>query len=108
LLHAERCLVFHNEKKGDIPFPDWIDPSWHNCIIGCLHCQRVCPQNKDLLQWFEENVEFSQDETALLLKGVTREQLPAGTAKKLQHLNLLDDIGILPRNLGVFFKKTGN
>jgi hypothetical protein len=53
-------------------------------------------------------VEFSQDETALLLKGVTREQLPAGTAKKLQHLNLLDDIGILPRNLGVFFKKTGN
>jgi epoxyqueuosine reductase len=108
LLHAERCLVFHNEKKGDIPFPDWIDPSWHNCIIGCLHCQRVCPQNKDLLQWFEGNVEFSQDETALLLKGVTREQLPAGTAKKLQYLNLLDDIGILPRNLGVFFKKTGN
>lgn len=108
LLHAERCLVFHNEKKGDIPFPDWIDPSWHNCIIGCLHCQRICPQNKDLLQWFEGNVEFSQKETALLLKGVPREQLHAETAKKLQHLNLLDNIDILPRNLGVFFKKIEN
>lgn len=108
LLHAERCLVFHNEKKGDIPFPDWIDPSWHNCIIGCLHCQRICPQNKDLLQWFEGNVEFSQKETTLLLKGVPREQLHAETAKKLQHLNLLDNIGILPRNLGVFFKKIEN
>ncbi len=106
LLHTERCLVFHNEKKGDVPFPDWIDPSWHNCIIGCLICQRVCPQNRDLLQWFEENVEFSQDETSMLLKGVPREQLPSETAEKLRHLNLLDDISIFPRNLGVFFRKT--
>jgi epoxyqueuosine reductase len=44
LLHAERCIVFHNEKKGDVPFPGWIDPSWHNCLYGCLHCQRVCPK----------------------------------------------------------------
>lgn len=27
LLRAERCIVFHNERKGDIPFPAWIDPS---------------------------------------------------------------------------------
>ena len=24
LLHAERCLVFHNERPGTIPFPRWI------------------------------------------------------------------------------------
>ncbi len=35
LLNAEKCLVFHNEKRGNIPFADWIDPSWHNCLIGC-------------------------------------------------------------------------
>jgi epoxyqueuosine reductase len=105
LLHTERCLVYHNEKKGDVPFPDWIDPSWHNCIVGCLHCQRVCPQNKSLLNWIEEKVEFFQDETALILKGVPREQLPAETTKKLQNLDLLENMDILPRNLGVFFKK---
>jgi len=106
LLHAERCLVFHNEKKGDVSFPSWIDPSWHNCIIGCLHCQRVCPQNKEFLNWFEGKIEFSQDETALLLKGVSRDQLPDETAKKLQHLDLLENVDILPRNLGVFFQKS--
>ncbi len=106
LLHAERCLVFHNEKKGDVPFPSWIDPSWHNCIVGCLHCQRVCPQNREFLNWFEGKVEFSQDETALLLKGVPCDQLPDEIAKKLQHLDLLEKMDILPRNLGVFFKKS--
>jgi len=108
LLHHERCLVFHNEKKGDIPFPDWIDPSWHNCIIGCLLCQRVCPQNKDLLQWFEGNIEFTHEETAMLLKSTPHEQLPPETAEKLQQLNLLDSTDILPRNLGVFLKKLIN
>ena len=37
LLRAERCLTFHNEHPVDVPFPDWIDPSWHNCLVGCLH-----------------------------------------------------------------------
>jgi len=106
LLHTERCLVFHNEKKGDMPFPSWIDPSWHNCIVGCLHCQKVCPQNKEFLNWFEEKVEFSQDETALLLRGVPRDQLTDEIVKKLQHLDLLENVDIFPRNLGVFFKKS--
>jgi epoxyqueuosine reductase len=105
LLRAERCIVFHNEKKGDIPFPVWIDPSWHNCLFGCLHCQRVCPQNREFLRWIEEKEEFSQEETALLLEGVPRERLPAATVRKLEHLDLLEDTDRLPRNLGVFFKK---
>jgi epoxyqueuosine reductase len=51
LLHAERCITYHNEKKGDVPFPKWMDPSWHNCIVGCMRCQRACPQNKEIIQW---------------------------------------------------------
>ena len=105
LLHAERCISFHNEKKGDIPFPAWMECSWHNCLVGCLHCQRVCPQNGEFLQWIEEKEEFSQEETALLLEGVPRDQLPATTMRKLKHLDLLEDTDILPRNLGVFFRK---
>ena len=48
LLRIERCIIFHNEQPGEIPFPDWIDPKWHNCFVGCLHCQKVCPANKKL------------------------------------------------------------
>ena len=104
LLHAERCITFHNEKAGDVPFPAWIDPSWHNCLIGCLHCQRVCPQNKEFLNWVEERVEFSQEETALLLQGVALDQLPPGTAKKLEQSDMVELLDVLPRNLGVLLK----
>lgn len=82
LLRAERCITFHNEKPVDVPFPAWIDPSWHNCLVGCLHCQRICPQNRDLLQWVEEGAEFSPEETALLLHGLTLDQLPPCDSKK--------------------------
>jgi epoxyqueuosine reductase len=105
LLHAERCISFHNEKRGDIPFPAWMDPSSHNCLVGCLHCQRACPQNRKFLRWIEEKEEFSQGETVLLLEGVPRDQLPATTMRKLDHLDLLEDTDTLPRNLGVFFGK---
>jgi epoxyqueuosine reductase len=108
LLHAERCIVFHNERKGNIPFPAWLDPSWHNCLYGCLHCQRVCPENRNFLQWIEEKEEFSQEETALLLEGVPRDKLPAATLRKLEHLDLIEDLDSLPRNLGVFFRKSAH
>jgi epoxyqueuosine reductase len=104
LLRAERCITFHNEKPGDVPFPAWMDPSWHNCLIGCLHCQTVCPQNKEFLHWVEEEVEFSQEETALLLQGVTLDELPPATAKKLEQSDMVELLDVLPRNLSVFLK----
>ena len=106
LLRAERCIVFHNEKPGDIPFPAWMNSSWHNCVVGCLHCQNVCPQNKDFLQWIEGKEEFSEEETALLLEGVPRDHLPAATVRKLEQLDLIGYLDSLRRNLGVFFEKS--
>jgi len=105
LLRAERCIVFYNEKERDVPFPDWMDPSWHNCVVGCFHCQRVCPENKDFMQWIEGKEEFSQEETALLLEGASLDKLPASTIKKLKKLDLIEYLDVLPRNLGVFFGK---
>ncbi|MCJ7469315.1 4Fe-4S binding protein, partial [Candidatus Bathyarchaeota archaeon] len=105
LLRAERCIVYHNEKKGDVPFPEWMATSWHNCIVGCMHCQRVCPQNKEVIQWTGEEEEFSEEETALLLEGVPHDKLPATTLGKLERLSLVDYLDSLPRNLGIFFKK---
>jgi epoxyqueuosine reductase len=105
LLHAERCITFRNEKPGDVPFPEWIHPSWHNCLVGCLDCQTICPQNRDVLQWIDEGAEFSQEETALFLEGVSLDQLPAATVKKLQHFDMVEYLDLFPRNLHVFFER---
>jgi len=110
LLHAERCIVFHNEKKGDVPFPSWINPSWHNCLYGCLHCQRACPEDKRFLNWIVEREEFSQEETELLLKGRSLDRLPSVTLQKLKNLDLADPDSLdnLPRNLRIFFGSDSN
>jgi len=105
LLHAERCLVFHNEKPAHVPFPAWIDPSWHNSIFGCMICQRYCPEDKKVKDWIETRAEFSCQETFLLLNGSSRDDLPAATIAKLDMLELTDSLDILPRNLGVLLDK---
>ncbi|UCF79087.1 MAG: hypothetical protein JSW03_02190 [Candidatus Eiseniibacteriota bacterium] len=97
LLRAERCLTFHNERPGE--FPDWIDPSAHNCLIGCMHCQSVCPENKSHLAWMEDRCEFSMEETALMLKRVALDQLPPVMKEKLRSLELNEAFENLCRNL---------
>jgi epoxyqueuosine reductase len=105
LLHAERCIVFHNERPANVPFPAWMNPAWHNCVVGCLRCQRACPVDKQFIGWIGEHEEFSEQETSLLLNGTSREKLPAETTAKLDHLSLTEYLEMLPRNLGVFFRK---
>ena len=107
LLHADRCLVFHNERSASYQFPTWIEPGMHHCLMGCMVCQQYCPEDKPFLAWFEQSVDFSSAETDLLLKGSDRSELPADTTEKLKALELIDSLELLPRNLGVFLKKTG-
>ncbi len=104
LLRAEKCVTFHNEKKGNIPFPAWINPKWHNCIVGCIICQKACPENEPFLQMVGETADFDEEETKLILRGVPREELPESTVKKLQTLSLTDYFDELPRNLSVLIK----
>jgi epoxyqueuosine reductase len=104
LLHAERCISFHNEKPSEVPFPAWMDPSWHNCLVGCLHCQRVCPENRDVWEWVEEGAEFSGEETALLLEGVPLDQLPEATVEKLAQVEMDGYADVLSRNLKVMLR----
>jgi epoxyqueuosine reductase len=104
LLHAEKCLTFHNEKDGKIPFPKWIKPEWHNCIVGCIRCQAECPENKPNIGKVGETAEFDEEETKLLLKGVPREKIPPLTMKKMQLLSLTDYFDQMPRNLSVLLK----
>jgi epoxyqueuosine reductase len=101
LLHAEKCLVFHNERAPGIPFPEWIDPAWHNAVVGCMTCQQYCPEDKPFLNWFEGNETFSDEETSQIMEGVPFEELSSATKEKLERLELVDYYKMLPRNLGV-------
>ena len=104
LIHAEKCLTFHNERQAE--FPDWIEPSWHNCLIGCMDCQSVCPANKKFIKWFEEKGSFTEKETELILRGTSYYQLPRATIGKLQRLYLSDGIiDRTPRNLNVLIEQ---
>ncbi len=103
LLRAERCITFHNELPAGVPFAATLDPAWHNCLVGCMHCQRTCPETIPFLGWIEGGEEFDEEETALLLSGASRDQLPPAATAKLDRLDLLDSLDTLPRNLGVFF-----
>ena len=105
LLHVERCLTFHNEHSADVPFPDWIDPSWHNCLVGCMHCQKVCPANKKVINWIEPGPTFSEEETKLLVGGTTVENLPDETRSKVKEHNLDYYLFVYPRNLGVILDR---
>jgi epoxyqueuosine reductase len=104
LLHAERCLTFHNERLSEIAFPPWIDGSWHNCLVGCFHCQTVCPQNRDFLEWVEEGAVFSEEETILIMQGLPPDQLPPALTEKLEQFDIRSLLEVLPRNLAVLLE----
>lgn len=97
LLRAERCVTFVNERPGD--FPAWIDPAWHTALIGCLHCQRVCPEDASLLDMVEQEVEFDAADTTALLAGVTAGTAPPDLLARLRAADLADVLDVLPRNL---------
>lgn len=97
LLRAEQCLTYFNENPGE--FPDDLDPAAHHCVVGCMVCQTVCPLNRGLLKSQYAREEFSEEETALLLRGPGAEGLPRPLAAKLETMGLLEYAGVLPRNL---------
>jgi epoxyqueuosine reductase len=99
LLHAERCLTLYNEEPHHVPFPRWVDPSWHNCLVGCLYCQRACPENREVRKGIEAKEVFTEEETSLLLDGVPLPELPLATAAKVERIDLTELLDVLPRNL---------
>jgi epoxyqueuosine reductase len=103
LLHGERCLTFHNERQGE--FPLWIKTSWHNCLVGCLYCQKVCPVNKEYHKITEEGPGFSEGETAFLLQGTQEKEIFQETVKKLEQQDMIEYLDVLGRNLQALIGK---
>jgi epoxyqueuosine reductase len=102
LVHAERCLTFLNEGRGE--FPEWVNPAWHNSLMGCMKCQLVCPANKRFVKWVEEGEDFTEAETRAILNGVPLDRLPPVTVHKLERCYMAEDLDVLPRNLRALMK----
>lgn len=103
LIRAERCLSYLNEKDSKHEFPKWLNASAHNSIVGCMHCQRVCPYDKDMLGWYEDRGNFNEEETAYLLMGKFSGQKAKRIERKLKRVGL--DLTLFPRNLEVLLNR---
>lgn len=103
LARAEKCLTYHNER--DYPFPEWIKAEWHNCLIGCMICQNICPLNRGYIDNIENTVSFSEQETLQILRNTPRARLSQSMIEKLKRIGLFIDYNLLSRNLGVLVKR---
>lgn len=103
LIRAERCLTFHNERK--LPFPDWVDPGIHSCLIGCMDCQLSCPENRNFKDWVVDGKVFTEGETRDLLQGKPKRELPAAMLEKLRRIYLLDELEAFSRNLAALLRQ---
>jgi len=103
LIHAENCLTYLNEAEED--FPAWVNPDWHNAIIGCMNCERVCPVNKTYLKNIKAGPAFNEEETELILNKTPEKKLSPGMKVKLH--NFIEDgyLPVLGRNLMVLIEK---
>ena len=98
-VRGERCISYHNEFWGKPQFPDWIESTFHNSIVGCMLCQRVCPQNKEYLSNIVDTVSFDENETKDLLAKKEAKDLEEALKLKLEMANLNVHYNYLARNL---------
>ncbi len=102
ILHADRCITLQNESTKE--FKEWVQPNWHNSIIGCMRCQIVCPANKKYIKNVEDLAEFDEIETRLILEKTPLHKLSKVTYEKLELINFIQDYDLLHRNLKVLLK----
>jgi epoxyqueuosine reductase len=65
LIHAEKCYTLFSESPE--PIPEDLKPPSTKCLIGCMRCQQVCPENRGLLKYEEAAVSFDSEETGVFL-----------------------------------------
>ena len=99
LLHAEKCYTLFSESPK--PIPEGLKPPSPKCIIGCLRCQELCPENKGLLRRERAAVSFDAEETEAFLGRKPAADGPAfaRAQKKFKTLGLTEGLPVFRRNL---------
>jgi epoxyqueuosine reductase len=96
-IHAGRCLTFLNESEKEMP--GWVDAGSHHCLIGCMKCQEVCPENRAGMRDIADAGVYSERESAAILGGTP------GSTDLLSGLGLTAESGLLARNLRLLFDR---
>lgn len=58
-----------------------------------------CPANRDVRLWREKFIEFTDEESIMILSAASRDELPEGLISKFENTDLLENMGGLSRNL---------
>jgi epoxyqueuosine reductase len=99
LLHGERCYTLFSESPK--PIPENLKPPSPQCLIGCLRCQELCPEDKGLLRYENAAVSFDAEETEAFLgmkpaaEGGALDRVQA----KFKELGLTEGFLVFRRNL---------
>ncbi len=108
VINADRCLTAFNEDDGRTPFPDWMDASTHNCLVGCMRCQACCPANAGLPSAESFDFSFDRAETQIILSHETGEAYPEAVEEKIRALGIWNYRDALPRNLLALISKAAS
>jgi hypothetical protein len=68
-----------------------------------MHCQRVCPYDKDVADWFVDRGRFSEEDTRYLLRGKFTGSKAVMMDRRLRRVGL--DLTVFPRNLEVHLRQ---
>jgi len=98
LLHAEKCYTLFSESPN--PIPENLKPPSPKCLIGCLRCQELCPEDKGLLR-HENAASFDAEETQAFLGMKPAADGPATdrAQAKFRELGLTEGLPVFRRNL---------
>ncbi|MCL2774872.1 MAG: 4Fe-4S binding protein [Oscillospiraceae bacterium] len=102
LIDNEICLS-HIFEMGQ-PLPDGLPKLNHHRLGGCYCCQDMCPKNLEILSNITETVEFSEEETNLLLSGTPIQNLPQNLSDKIHKYYMNNYYDVIPQNLDVLFQ----
>ena len=99
LLRAELCYVLFSEARA--PIPDTMPVPKPLCLIGCLACQQICPENRGRLRIEHSGETFSETETEAMLTDPEEKRARAWTdiREKFASLGVSEDVRVYARNL---------
>lgn len=103
MVNTAKCITYPNEVDGI--FEKWIDPSWHNSLMGCFCCQGKCPMNKPYLSDIRTYPAFTEEETRAFYNAEPIEFFSSETQEKLKAIELYDGYSVFTRNLKVLIDK---
>jgi len=97
-VNINKCITEYNEKEG--VFPNWFHNEWHNCVIGCIKCQEICPYNND--KKYVKIIEIEYQEIMEIVNSKKFNDLSEKNKSILKSLNIDQYYSQLRRNIKLF------